>query len=51
MELRDLYQKIELPLEMVEKLIQLEKEISFTDVLLLYNMNTIDNDLGIGGIY
>lgn len=32
MELRDLYQKIELPLEMVEKLIQLEKEISFTDV-------------------
>ena len=22
-----------------------------TDVLLLYNMNTIDDDLGIGGIY
>ena len=22
-----------------------------TDVLLLYNMNTIDTDLGIGGIY
>ena len=34
MDLQELYQKIELPLEMVEKLAQIEKEFSFTKVEL-----------------
>ena len=32
MDLRELYEKIELPLEMVEQLVQIEKEVSLTDV-------------------
>ena len=32
MELRELYEKIELPLEMVEQLVQIEKEFSLMDV-------------------
>ena len=29
----------------------IEEHPEITDVLLLYNMNTIDTDLGVGGIY